>query len=208
MNSRLWLTVLVSAATTCSFPALADSSSTDYSFMVEGVQYNCQQFGEAYQEIGTFETANFYVNLCAIEDRYFYLGTAKNKSLKSNFIPAYPTEQINTYQADNGNISYILQIKPIHPTLIIQRNGKTVVVETAFAQNCLQVSYKPEVQILREFNHSRNRMNSISDRFKLTSNQIYTSQIDLPHQLQVKDVPESQVFTSIPNHLSSLSNCF
>ncbi len=136
MYGRLWLSLLVSAAATCTFPAVAGTSNTDYSFIVEQVGDNCQQFGEPYQEVGSFETANFHVNLCAIGDRYFYLGTAKNKSLKSNFIPAYPTDQLHTYQADNGNSSYIVTIKPTQSILIKQRNNKTILVETCFTEKC------------------------------------------------------------------------
>ncbi len=208
MYGRLWLSLLVSAATTCTFPAVAGNSNTDYSFIVDQVGDNCQQFGEAYQEIGSFETTNFHVNLCAIGDRYFYMGTAKNKSLKSNFIPAYPTDQLHTYQADNGNNSYIVKIKPTQGVLIIQRNNKTILVETAFTEKCPKLGYHSQVQFLPEFNYSKDRVALISDRYYWGLNQIYTSSSNLPNQLQVIDSSPSKVFSSVPNQLSSFSDCF
>ncbi len=212
MYGRLWLSLLVSTATTCTLPAFAGTSNTDYFFIVDQVRDNCQQFGAAYQEIGSFETANFYVNLCALGNRYFYLGTAKNKSYKSNFIPAYPTDQINTYQADNGNSSYIVKIEPTQATLIIQRNNKTILVETGFTQNCPQVSYeevslrsafsgqstfRSQVQFSPELNYSEDRVALISDRYSL-----YTSSNNLPNQLEVTGITQSKVFTFVPNEVS------
>ena len=208
MYGRLWLSLLVSAATTCTFPAIAGTSNTDYSFIVDQVGDNCQQFGAAYQEIGSFETANFHINLCAMGDRYFYLGTAKNKSYKSNFIPAYPTNQLHTYQADNGNSSYIVKIEPIQPVLIVQRNNKTILVETAFAQNCSQVGYDSQVQFSPQLNYSKDRVALISDRNHWESDQIYSSSNNLLNQLEVIDTSESKVFSSVTNQLSSFSDCF
>ena len=197
MYGRLWLSLLVSAATTCTLPAFAGTSNTDYFFIVEQVGYNCQRFGAAYQEIASFETANFHVNLCAVGDRYFYLGTAKNKSYKSNFIPAYPTDQLNTYQADNGNSSYIVKIQPTQASLTIQRNNKTILVETGFAQNCSQVGYDSQVQFSPELNYSEDRVTLISDRYY-----IHTSSNNLTNQLEVTDITQSKVFTFVPNEVS------
>ncbi len=163
MNSRLWSSLLASTAIMLPFPALAGNYNTDYLFVVDQVWYTCQDLGEAYQEISTFETTNFYINLCQKGDQYFYSGTAKNQSLKSNFIPAYATEKINTYQADNGNTSYIVEIKLTEATLTIKRNGNIVVVETAVFQDCPQVSYEPKIQISQPIDYSNYQFQFISD---------------------------------------------
>ena len=211
MNSRLWSSLLTSTAIMFPFPTLAGSYNTDYLFVVDQVWYTCQDFGEAYEEIGTFETANFYVNLCQKGDQYFYSGTAKNKSLKSNFIPAYATEQINTYQADNGNTSYIVEIKSTEATLRITRNGNIVVVETAVFQDCPQASYEPRVQISQAIDYGNYQVPSISDNFTVrqetspvtalslffNANSPYTSEIPLFNQLSATDNSETPVFAPV-----------
>ena len=208
MYGRLWLSLLPIATAIGTLPAFAGTSNTDYSFMVDQVSYSCENFGEAYQEIGSFETVNFYVSLCRISDRYFYMGTAKNRSLKSNFIPAYPTEQLHTYQADNGNSSYIVKINPTQPVLMVQRNNRTILVETAFTKNCSQVGYDSQVQFSPELNYSKDRVALISDRYYWEPNQIYTSSNNLLNQLQVIHTSQSKVFSSVTNQLSSFSDCF
>ena len=222
MNSRLWSSLLTSTAIIFPLPALAGNYNTDYLFIVHRVWYTCQDFGEAYQEIGTFETANFYVNLCQKGDQYFYSGTAKNKSLKSNFIPAYATEQINTYQADNGNTSYIVEIKSTEATLRITRNGKTVVVETAVFQDCPQASYEPKIQISQAIDYGNYQFQSISDNFMVrqetspvtalslffNANSPDTSEIPLSNQLSATDSPEPPVFSPVINPLAKFSQCF
>ncbi|MDJ0575087.1 MAG: hypothetical protein QNJ65_07970 [Xenococcaceae cyanobacterium MO_234.B1] len=208
MNNRLWSSLLASAATISPFPALADTSSTDYLFIVDQSWHDCKHLGAAYQEIKTFETANFYVNLCQKGAQYFYAGTAKNNSVESIFIPAYTTEQLNTYQADNGNISYIVEIKSTEAILKIQRNGNTLIVENSLSQNCPQVSYDPRVQISHELSYSNYQVQYVSDRLSVSSNQIYTPEINVLNQLGVADISEQKVFTSVSKQLSIFPNCF
>ena len=50
MNNRLWSSLLASAATISPFPALADTSSTDYLFIVDQSWHDCKHLGAAYQE--------------------------------------------------------------------------------------------------------------------------------------------------------------
>lgn len=208
MNSILWSILLASAATSFTFPALAGRSNTDYTFIVDKLWYGCQHFGETYQEISTFETANFYVNLCQKGNNYFYSGTAKNRSVKSNFIPAYITDKLNTYQADNGNTSYIVKINSTEATLIIKRNGNTVIVESALLPNCPQVHYDPNIHIAQELAYSNYQAQLIGDHSILNSNQIYISEINLSNKLPKTDISEQQVFTLMPNQISSFSHCF
>lgn len=212
MNNILWSILLVGAATGVTFPALAGNSSTDYSFIVDRLWYGCQHFGKTYQDISTFETANFYVNLCQKGNQYFYLGTAKNKSVKSNFIPAYATNELNTYQADNGNVSYIVEIKSTEPTLIVQRNGKTVIVETAFSPNCPQVidnhQKQLNISIISELDYGNNEIKVIGDRLYWKSNQNYVSKINIDNKFLSTGIYQPQSFTSVPQKLWGFSSCF
>ena len=116
--------------------ATADTSSTDYLFLLDSNQQTCQQMGQTYQQIKAFETANFYVNICQKEDKYYYLGEAKAGVINTIFLPANLIADNKTYQANNGNLSYTVKILAEEATLTIERNGVLVAVENSQSQTC------------------------------------------------------------------------
>lgn len=100
----------------------ADTSGADYIFLLERDRH-CQQIEKAYQEVKAFETANFYVNICQKENNYYYLGEAKTGNIDTIFIPAHSLISGEMYRANNGNITYIVNILPDGAILTIERNG-------------------------------------------------------------------------------------
>ena len=116
--------------------ALADTYSADYIFLLEGDRH-CQQIEPAYREVKAFETANFYVNICQKDDNYYYLGEAKTGTINTVFIPAYSLSGA-MYQANNGNVSYIINILPDGATLTIERNGTQIVRESSLSDRCVE----------------------------------------------------------------------
>ena len=111
--------------------ALADTYSADYIFLLERDRH-CQQIESAYREVEAFETANFYVNICQKDNNYYYLGEAKT-GINTVFIPAHSLASGEMYRADNGNVSYIINILPDGATLTIERNGTQIVKESALS---------------------------------------------------------------------------
>lgn len=137
--------------------AIADvraSSDADYSFVIDSDWHNCQQISTDYQEVYAFETPSFYVNICQKDEAYFYSGEAKQKemnSMNSIFIPAISLEHKRGFQAQNGNISYVVILPfsqqsnlesadttPAEAILTIKRNGRLVAVESSLHKYCHQ----------------------------------------------------------------------
>lgn len=116
---------------------LADTYSADYIFLLERDR-NCQQIESAYREVKAFETANFYVNICQKDNNYYYLGEAKTGTLNTVFIPAHSLASGVMYRANNGNVSYTIDILPDGATLTIERNGTQIVRESSLSDRCIE----------------------------------------------------------------------
>lgn len=117
--------------------ALADTYSADYIFLLERDR-NCQQIESAYREVKAFETANFYVNICQKDNNYYYLGEAKTGTINTVFIPAHSLASGAMYRANNGNVSYTIDILPDGATLTIERNGTEIVRESSISDRCIE----------------------------------------------------------------------
>lgn len=148
--------------------AKAETTTTDYIFLVNSDRQNCQQIGDRYQQINAFETTNFYVNICQKEDKYYYLGEAKTGAIGTIFLPAEALTPGKMYRADNGNVSYFVAISPEGAILTVERNGAPVVVETQIKQ-CLNSHAVSPVQIISQIdfflsdkNSDRNILSDIS----------------------------------------------
>lgn len=116
---------------------LADNYSADYIFLLERDR-NCQQIESAYREVKAFETANFYVNICQKDHNYYYLGEAKTGTINTVFIPAHSLASGAMYRANNGNVSYTIDILPDGATLTIERNGMQIVRESSLSDRCIE----------------------------------------------------------------------
>ena len=128
------------------------STDADYSFRLTSDWHDCQQIGAAYQEVYAFETDSFYVNICQKDNAYFYSGEAKQSDHSSIFMPAYPLENGQGFQAKNGNLSYLVLLpfgkqnngnqvptrKQAEAILTIKRNGHLVSVESSLNKYCHQ----------------------------------------------------------------------
>ena len=127
------------------------SSDADYRFIISSDWRSCQQINSAYQEVYAFETTSFYVNICQKDDVYFYSGEAKQSDRNSIFIPAVPLENHRGFQAENGNVSYLVILpfseqtnlqsptnNPAEAILTIKRNGQLVSVESSLNKYCAQ----------------------------------------------------------------------
>ena len=136
------LAIAISLGTISVNGASADTSSADYIFLLDNPQQSCQQLGTEYQEITSFETVSFVVNICQQDDKYYYLGDAKAGNFESVFLPANSLADGKMYRASNGNISYIVTVLPNQAILSIERNGGQVAREFSLGDSCL-VSQDP-----------------------------------------------------------------
>lgn len=125
------------------------SSDADYSFVMTSDWHDCQQIDPDYQAVYAFETASFYVNICQKGENYFYSGEAKQSDNNSIFITAHPLENGSGFQAQNGNLSYLVLVpfgkhnnrpnntfEPAEAVLTIKRNDRLVSVESSLNKYC------------------------------------------------------------------------
>jgi hypothetical protein len=132
------------------------SSDADYNFLINADWHNCQQISTDYQEVYAFETPSFYINICQKGNAYFYSGEAKQSNATSMFIPATPLSHSRGFQAQNGNVSYVV-ILPFPPKrnpesstddpeeaiLTIKRNEELVTIESSLNKYCHQSATMP-----------------------------------------------------------------
>lgn len=129
--------------------ANVQASDADYNFLINADGHNCQQISTDYQEVYAFETPSFHINICQKENAYFYSGEAKQSNTSSIFIPATPLVHSRGFQAQNGNVSYVvilpfpperkLEPSTLHPEeaiLTIKRNDRLVAIESSLNKYC------------------------------------------------------------------------
>ena len=184
--STLVSLVIVGTTVITSNRAIANNpnaSSGDYRFILTSDWHNCQTIGTEYREVYAFETASFYVNICRKSEQYFYSSEAKQGGLGSIFIPAYPLESGKGYQADNGNMSYLVLLpftqkigdellnnSPSEAILTIKRNNRLVLLESSLTKYC-QKSDRPIAF------DTQNKTSNNSDRVATIVPQLDTSEL-------------------------------
>ena len=124
----------------------AFANGADYRFLIDSDWQNCQQISPTYREVYAFETKSFYINICQQDNLYFYSGEAKQSDLSSVFLPAYPLKDHRGFEAENGNVSYVVVLPfsdrnfapdlPEEAILTIKRNGRLVSVESSLNKYC------------------------------------------------------------------------
>jgi hypothetical protein len=161
--------------------ALADTSSADYIFLIDSNQQSCQQIGEGYQDIRTFETNSFYINICQKDNDYYYIGEAKTGNIDTIFLPANALAPGEMYRANNGNVAYIVTILANEAILTVERNGAQVAIENSLAPQCTNSQGILQIprEIASQMYYPMNDAKLISDRSYLELNPLET--IDLRH---------------------------
>lgn len=68
----------------------------------------CQQIGQEYQEVYSFETQNFQINICRLKESFFYHRQSKINPSYTIFLPAELVYGGDYFQAVNGNTVYLV----------------------------------------------------------------------------------------------------
>ena len=151
----------------------ADTSSTDYIFLLDRDRQSCQQIGEGYRDVRAFETDNFYINICQQEDSYYYVGEAKTGKIGTIFLPANVLASGEMYRANNGNVAYIVTILPRKAILTIERNGAQIAIENSHQKQCLDSYNISSISILDQLYYpmSDTRILGDEDRIQLAQSE-------------------------------------
>jgi hypothetical protein len=211
--------IAVSPLVVVELEAYADTlvrSDADYSFMLTSDWRHCQQTGGEYREVYAFETPSFYVNICKKGNLYFYSGEAKQGDINSIFIPAYSIDNGKGYQADNGNLSYYVEILPDTQTLTVERNNRQILTEVSIDENvksCQSVDRNLEYSrvIVNAFKNSAEltqvtQLNALTNSNLLVST-LFEEKLDRVFWQPSSDFSRNWSFSRIPGQPTYLFGC-
>ncbi len=205
---------LITVAVNPGIAQIVSTSDADHSFRLNHNGHNCQQIDTQYQETYSFETLNFYINICAKGDRYFYTGEAKQGNIGSTFLPAYPLENQQGYQADNGNITYIVSTVSQEGVLIIKQNGRQIALERALNSYCRQVAYPIGLNIRLQPDDQSQKVATIPYQSQVTLAQIdaqgkpiLEQDIDGDLWVQISNPHSGYIFYGTQEQDLSLAEC-
>ena len=87
---------------------------------------SCQQVNPAYQEVYSFETENYYINICQLGSNFYYRRQSKYDESKALLVPA--TILIgNVFQATRGKTTYFVgKDGDRHYSSVMQNNNEIV----------------------------------------------------------------------------------
>ncbi len=69
---------------------------------------SCQEVNSLYKEVYSFETENFYINICQYSSNFYYLRQSKTNSDKNIFVPAEAVFGGNVFRARYGKAIYFV----------------------------------------------------------------------------------------------------
>ncbi|AFZ33897.1 hypothetical protein Sta7437_0282 [Stanieria cyanosphaera PCC 7437] len=89
----------------------------------------CQKIGRDYQEIYSFETQNFYINICRLEDNFFYYRQSKLNPRYQILLPATLVFGGDYYQAVDGHTVYLVGINSDGYYSSVMQNNNEIIFE-------------------------------------------------------------------------------
>ncbi|MBE9046517.1 hypothetical protein IQ255_19240 [Pleurocapsales cyanobacterium LEGE 10410] len=103
----------------------------------------CQEINPAYREVYSFETENYYINICQSNAGFYYHRQSKHYEAKAVLIPATVLRD-NVFQATSGKTRYFVGKEgELHYSSVMQNNQEIV--------------FEPELQLqpsaLKESSH-------------------------------------------------------
>lgn len=90
---------------------------------------SCQGINSDYQEVYGFETEDYYVNICQLENSFFYYRKSKFNEGNDLLIPAEAVFGGNVFQATNGRTTYFVGKEGDHYYSSVMQNDNEIVFE-------------------------------------------------------------------------------
>lgn len=100
----------------------------------------CQQLKSEYQEVYAFETENFYINVCQLEQNYFYHRQSKSDPSDTLLIPAKTVFGGAVFEAVDGKTTYFVGTDYNGYYSSVMTNNSEIIVEPEInsSSNALQ----------------------------------------------------------------------
>lgn len=99
-QKTLLLLAICSLWSGSSLPCLANS--------LEAKTKDCSAIDSAYQHIYGFETESYYINICQLDNEFYYHRQSKLDSSSSLILPATSVFRGSVYQATSGKVTYFV----------------------------------------------------------------------------------------------------
>ncbi|MGL5831833.1 MAG: hypothetical protein ACRC1Z_01210 [Waterburya sp.] len=103
------------------------SSGVADSIVTKGVE--CHNVSAAYQEVYGFETENYYINICQLDDEFFYYRQSKLDASNKLLIPAESILRGDVFQATAGRTTYFVGIESDRYYSSVMSNNNEIVFE-------------------------------------------------------------------------------
>ncbi|MEL6928979.1 MAG: hypothetical protein AAFO95_10115 [Cyanobacteria bacterium J06600_6] len=90
----------------------------------------CRDLNSNYEEIYSFETENYHINICQLEENFYYHRRSKSKSSVSNIlVPAQAILQGSVFQATMGKVVYFVGMDNDRHYSSVMLNNNEIVFE-------------------------------------------------------------------------------
>ena len=133
--------------------------------LIAQINLKCETINPAYQEIYSFETENYQINVCQLGDDYYYHRQSKlNQSIIS--IPAQAVSLGSVFQATDGKATYF-----------VGKNGDRYY--SSVMQNNNEIVFEPELQPTPVLSQEIAEANSALPKDDLSSNQTNNASLEL-----------------------------
>ncbi|MDJ0692453.1 MAG: hypothetical protein QNJ41_28685 [Xenococcaceae cyanobacterium MO_188.B32] len=97
----------------------------------------CQQLKKGYQEVHSFETQNFYINVCRHQQQYYYHRKSKQNPDYSIVLPASSILNGNMFQAIDRGKTYIVGTNADGYYSSVMHKNNEIIFEPALRQSTL-----------------------------------------------------------------------
>lgn len=90
----------------------------------------CRELNSSYQEVYSFETENYYINVCQLEENFYYHRQSKSAGSRRNLLlPAQAILQGSVFQATVGKVVYFVGIDSDRHYSSVMLNNNEIVFE-------------------------------------------------------------------------------
>ncbi|MFM2310805.1 MAG: hypothetical protein RLZZ04_81 [Cyanobacteriota bacterium] len=132
------------------------SSGVSDSIVTKAVE--CHNVNTAYQEVYGFETENYYINICQLDEEFFYYRQSKLDASNKLLIPAESILRGDVFQATAGRTTYFVGIESDRYYSSVMSNNNEIVFEpeilptAAIALKAIPLAIKKQSSLPTDYN--------------------------------------------------------
>ena len=109
--------------------SLANSQTSKIERWVARTSFECEAVNPEYREVYSFETENYYINICQLDDRFYYRRQAKYEAGETLLVPAEVVFKGNVFQAFDDDTTYFVGKNGDRHYSSVMHNNNEIVFE-------------------------------------------------------------------------------